>query len=110
MSFFVDHPIRTALFISLLLVVVGLIVLIVRAVALVRTAAESQARVNAPVQAISDGLRSAERRVGRLHEHQGDLTETVERIGMRTSELQRLLAIANSSLAVLRAPLKYIGK
>lgn len=110
MSFLLDHEILAAAVILVVLVVIGIALLIVRSLGLFRAAKAAQARVDVPIRAISAGLQSAERRVGALQDHQGDLTTTVERVGVQTSELQRLLGIAGGAVKILRAPLKYLGK
>lgn len=110
MSWFVDHPILSGLLTLALLTIAGVAVIVWRSVTLVRVARDSRRRVDPSVRAISQGLRDAEHRVGRLQEHQGDLASTVERVGVQAAELKRLLAVAGKAVAVLRAPLKYFGK
>ena len=99
-----------ALVVLAMLVLVGLAVLVGRAVMLWRVTKAAQQRVDAPVREMSAGLRRAEERVAHLTSSQGDLTEAIERVGLRAGELGRLLSIAGSALAVLRAPMKYLGK
>lgn len=110
MSWVTDHQILLAFLLLVALVVGGIAVLAVRAVAVVREAKRSQERVDVPIRAISSGLQRAEERVGALQEHQEDLARTVEEVGARTAELKGLLATAAKALAVLRSPLKYFGR
>ena len=110
MSTLRDHEILAATVVLVLLVIIGLALLIVRALGLFRAAKTAQTRVGGPIRAISTGLQSAEQRVSDLQAHQEDLTATVERVGVQATELQRLLGIAGSALKILRPPLKYLGK
>ncbi len=48
--------------------------------------------------------------VGELQDRQQDLSHIVEQVGVRTGELGRLMGVATAALAVLRSPLKYLGK
>ncbi len=110
MSSIADHQILLAFVLLALLIIFGIVVVALRAVGLLRAAKRSQERVSVPVRAISDGLQSAERRVGELQDRQQDLSHIVEQVGVRTGELGRLMGVATAALAVLRSPLKYLGK
>lgn len=104
------HAVLLSACVLVALVVAGLLVLALRGLALVRATKAAQRRLDQPVGDLRRGLADAERGVSGLNRHQGDLTDTLERVGTQTTELSRLLAIAGEALSVLRAPLRYLGK
>lgn len=110
MDWIADHQILLAGLALIALVVVGVVVLVARAVTLSRTARTAMRMVEEPVGEISAGLAEAERRVGVIAEGQADLMEAVERVEAKTGELRVLIDHAGRAYAVLRGPLRYFGK
>ncbi len=110
MSWVSRHPILAATLALALLVAAGVTVLIVQVVRAYRAAKAAHGRVGEPVGAIAAGLDDAQRRVGELEARQVDLTDTIGRVSERTEELGSLLGVAGKALAVLRGPLKYLGR
>ena len=105
-----DHQVLLAGLVLVALALIGIAVLVTRAVGLVRTTRSAQKQVEPPVAAISAGLSAAERRVGAITEGQADLEQAIDRVGQHAGELRVLVDHAVRALAVLRGPLKYFGK
>jgi hypothetical protein len=104
------HQVLVAGLVLVALFLLGVVVLVVRAIGLVRAARDGMRRVDLPVQSISAGLSDAERRVETLTAGQGELTEALDRVGAHTGELRVLLDHAGRALSMLRAPFRYLGR
>lgn len=107
MSWFGDNQLLLSGLVLAALVVVGVVVLVVRARQLLKIADASRGRVDPAIAAINAGLLDAERRVDRIAVAQTDLSDTIERVEASTEELRFLMGHAGRAYDVLRTPLGY---
>jgi len=110
MSWFADHPVLTAGLALIVLVLIGLAILAVRGLALWRATKRSRSLVDPRVATLTASVDQAQRRVDGITRNQDDLLTTLDRVQESTRELSDLASTAGRAVAVLRAPLKYLGR
>jgi hypothetical protein len=92
------------------LILIGLVVIVIRGVALVRVSQSQLRRVEQPMTTISVGLQDAERRVGAITSESEDLSAALDRVSAHAGELRVLVDHAGRALSTLRAPFRYFGR
>jgi hypothetical protein len=110
MDFVVDHAIALSAIFLGVVVLVALVIMVVRGLALLRAARRAQGRVAEHVAVLTTEAERAQAGMERVTQGQEDLTRELDRLGARLAVAKVLSHNLSEAVAVLRAPLKYLGR
>lgn len=110
MDFVVDHAVPLSAIVLLALVLGGLLVLGIAGLRLWRRVRAAQRRVTAAGAELNAELARLTEAQARMPERQAELQAAIEALSRRASVLGVLAGSAGDAIAVLRAPLRYLGR
>lgn len=110
MDFVVDHAIALSAIFLGVVVIVGLVIMVVRGVVLYRVAKRAQGRVAEHVAVLTAESDRAQAGLERVTQGQEELTRELDRLGARLAVAKVLSRHVADAMAILRAPLKYLGR
>ncbi|MEW6583234.1 MAG: hypothetical protein AB1416_10795 [Actinomycetota bacterium] len=110
MDWVLDHAVGLSALALGVLVIVGVAVAAIRGIVLYRVARRAQRRVGEYVAVLSAEAERAQTAMARVTQEQADLAREVESLRARLALAQILARHAGRAVAVLRAPMRYLGR
>ena len=110
MDWVVDHGVALAAIALGAMVVPAIAVLAVRVLALVRTVKASRRGVEPPIDALRTESARVEVRIQRVMDGHAEASAAAGRLAVRIGEIRVLARHAARGLAILRSPLRYLGR
>jgi len=105
-----DNMVLVAGLLLVALVVIGVILVVLRGLALWRTVREAQAEVEPRMAQIDAGVVQFEQGIQRIEQHQVALNDAVKRLDEQATELRLVTMRLFAAVNALRAPLRYLGR
>lgn len=110
MDFLVDHAIALSAIFLGLAIITGLVLMVLRGWGLFRATKRAQGRVAEHVAVLSAEAERAQVGMERVTQGQEDLAHELDRLGARLAVAKVLSRHITDAAAILRAPLKYLGR
>jgi hypothetical protein len=109
-DFIVDHAVALSAIALLVLVLVGLAILAVATLRLWRAVRAAQRRVSTAAAELATQGELLSASLAQLPERQGEIETSIAALSRRAASLAVLARSASEAAAVLRAPLRYLGR
>lgn len=110
MDFVVDHAVALSAIFLGVVVIAGIATVVVRGLALLRATRRAQGRVAERAAALGTESARAQEGMERVTLGQGELARELERLGSRLAVARVLSEHLTEAVAILRAPLRYLGR
>lgn len=110
MDFVVDHAVALSAIFLGVVVIAGVATVVVRGLALLRATRRAQGRVADQVAVLGTESARAQAGMERVTQGQEELARELERLGARLALARVLSQHLAEAAAILRAPLRYLGR